>query len=335
MSKPDPEKFCPLPFANVGFDPDGHAFACCWNQKYKLGKIKEVGWEGVWNGEPIKKLRREFLEGKPTTCADQMRHIGCHRLNRHLIQRIELAEHQSSFPIKLDLRLNGRCNLKCTMCEVWTQPNGTFDDSEFWTRGPKEVFPYLKEVDILGGEPFVQKDTFRLIEEVSRVNPYCLWAFVTNGQWKYPGIIQNTLESIAIRWMQISLDSLDPGMYAHIRVGGRLARALENLDHMMDLREKRPALGLSVSFCITRENWEEIPQFIEFAEKRDLRLSLQFAYTPDHLSLLATSPETKKGVLKMLDRFEHSATEEIRGPLLDSLAHPVPEPPEQASELQM
>src|SRR5439155_91000 len=82
----------------------------------------------------------------------------------HLLGEIEIAERQQAMPRRLDLRLNGRCNLECIMCDVWRQPNELYDNSDLWTLGPEKIFPFLLEVDMLGGEPFIQRDTYRFID---------------------------------------------------------------------------------------------------------------------------------------------------------------------------
>ncbi len=83
---------------------------------------------------------------------------------------------------------------------------------------------------MLGGEPFVQRDAFRLIDAVSSVNPACSWAFVTNGSYKFEGPVRSRLDKLKLRWIQLSLDSVDPKTYAAIRVGGKLSSALATLD---------------------------------------------------------------------------------------------------------
>ena len=104
-----------------------------------------------------------------------MKNFECHKMYTHLNPLAELTAVQKKHPRRLDLRLNGKCNLECIMCDVWSQPNGLYENSDLWTEGPEKIFPYLVEVDMLGGEPFIQKDTFKFIDAVSEVNKTCRW----------------------------------------------------------------------------------------------------------------------------------------------------------------
>ncbi len=288
----DPEHFCFYPFMQMLLQPTGVVSPCCWNQEVVLGVVPRDKLSDIWNGEVARGLRKEFLEGQPTSCAQQMRHIGCHRWSRrNYLKEIELAEIQTAAPVRFDVRLNGRCNLQCIMCDVWMQPNGLYDESDFWKNGPKDIFPYLREMDVLGGEPFVQADTFRLIDEVSAVNSNCSWAFVTNGHYKFDGPIRSRLDKIALRWLQVSLDSLDPETYSKIRVKGLLDRTLATIDALVRYRKEREfqnrGFKLMLSMCVQPNNWREISQLIDFAVERRIVPVLQFAYKPENTSLLS------------------------------------------------
>ena len=234
-----------------------------------------------------------------------MRHIGCHKMSRRdFSPDLELNVIQSRPPVRFDVRLNGRCNLQCVMCGVWKQPNGLYNESDFWTIGPTDIFPHLKEIDVLGGEPFVQSDTFRLIDEISSVNSTCSWAFVTNGNYKFNNTIRTRLDRVAIRWFQLSLDSLNPEVYAQIRLKGELARALSTLEELRKYRIERKLTGndfrIIVSMCVQKLNWTEIPAFLDFCISREIEPILQFAYYPPHLSLLDLSIFERKKIEESL-----------------------------------
>lgn len=320
------KSFCNLPFLSMLADPKGDFSPCCWQQNYKLGKISENGLMEAWNGEQMQALREEFLSGNVRTCAQEIRHIGCHKFWDYLSPIVERTKLQNRPPRKLDLRLNGRCNLECQMCDVWTQPNGLFNDSDLWERGPTEIFPYLVEMDILGGEPFMQKDTYRLIREVSAVNPKCRWAFVTNGQWKFNQLVRDHLDRIEVRWMVLSLDSLDPVTYSVIRKKGKLENALKNLEGWLKYREEvsYPAPEMSVGFCVQPDNWREAPKFVELAKKHDIRISYQWCYEPFKHSLGSVSLSEQKEALEMFEEIGRAEPtlppHPITTPLKESIA---------------
>ena len=328
MTEEQEENFCYLPFVQLLLQPTGAISPCCWAQDMVLGKVPEDSLEAIWNGEKLRSLRREFLSGNPVTCKTKMRHIGCHRFNRGpYAKNPDLSEIQVLGPRRLDVRLNGRCNLQCVMCDVWKQPNGKFDDSDFWAKGPQQIFPYLMELDVLGGEPFVQADTYRLIDEVSKVNDQCTWAFVTNGNYNFQPI-RKRLEKIKLRWFMLSLDSVVPETYEKIRKGGNLKRALETIDGLAEFNEELRGSGrdfdFSVSMCVQQENWREIESFFIYCDVVNIRPWLQFAYEPSSVSLLRYSFSERMKIKEYLERLSEKygsgSVNAILQPINDSLS---------------
>ena len=242
--------------------------------------------------------------------------------------QIEFGEVMAGAPQRLDVRLNGRCNLECVMCDVWRQPNGLYDGSDFWTWGPEHLFPHLREIDVLGGEPFMQSDTYRLLDEIWAVNRQCTWAFVTNAHYRLGPAIRDRLDRIAIRWFQVSLDSIRPETYARVRLKGDLRRTLATFEEYRAFRAARVAAGrgfpLVASMCVQRGNWREVGEFLDFVLPRDVRPSLQFAYSPASESLLGLPEAERRDALAYLESLLPTHGEELLNqivlPLRESFA---------------
>ncbi len=319
----DRNKFCYYPFQQLLLQPTGNVSPCCYNQDIVLGNVRDQSLEAIWNGPRLGALRREFLRGQPVSCAKQMDHIGCHRYSeREYLPVTELAEVMAVGPRRLDVRLNGRCNLKCIMCEVWTQPNGIYDDQNFWNWGREKIFPWLREIDVLGGEPFIQADTYRLIAEISSVNPECDWAFTTNGHFNFKAV-ERFLDRVPIRWIQLSLDSVRSDTFAKIRVGGNLERAMATLSHLQEYQEVRTGRGqsfrLTVSMCVQRANWDEIDLFLNFCAGQNVTPILQFAFIPEETSLLTLPIKERELIVNSLAPLKLKWPEEILQPILSPL----------------
>lgn len=67
------EGFCPMVAGYFKVEPDGRAYPCCRAPKeLELGNVLEEGFEAVWNGEPMQRLRaRMFARDYPEPC------VGC------------------------------------------------------------------------------------------------------------------------------------------------------------------------------------------------------------------------------------------------------------------
>jgi cyclic pyranopterin phosphate synthase len=265
------EEFCPIPFLQLQLNPMGSVSACCYSGEVPVGTVPAKSIQEIWNGEKMQAWRREFLEGNIRTCRGPIDTFQCHKNYRHLIPAVELREAQTQGPRRLDLRLNGQCNLQCQMCDVWRQPNGIYDKSDFWTSGPQEIFPHLLEVDMLGGEPFIQADTYRFIDAVSSVNKNCTWGFITNANYVLNARLKSYLDKITLRHIHISLDAVSAETYAKVRVGGRWEKTQQTVREYVAYRNQRADMGrgfaLFASFCTQRDNWHELPAFLRFCDE--------------------------------------------------------------------
>lgn len=282
----DGSPFCAAPFVQMTLQPAGKVSPCCYHYAHVLGDINRQDFDAIWNGDRMRKLRREFLTGNIKTCRTKMRYLKCHEHFAAWLPTMERLEIQPSGPKRLDVRLNGQCNLQCVMCEVWKEPNGVWDGTEFWQRGSEEIFPHLLEIDVLGGEPFIQKDTYRLIDAVTATNPRCTWGFVTNAHYSFSRRLRSYLDRIQLRYVQISLDSLIPEVYEAIRHKASWATRESGVRGWLDYRKERP-FPLRFSFCVMQQNWREVPAFLRFCEDHDAAIDLQFAfYDPSKKSSL-------------------------------------------------
>jgi|SRR6185312_9945540 len=321
------ENFCYYPFFQMLLEPTGKIHPCCWNQKYFLGDIASKSLEEIWNDKPMQELRQEFLSGKPKSCQSQMKHLRCHLSSlRDFTDNLPTEIVQKISPLRLDLRLNGQCNLECVMCEVWKQPNGTYTEDNFWSYGRETLFPFLKEIILLGGEPFIQKDTFRLVREVSELNADCNWSFVTNGHYLLNDKLRGALDSIKIRAVQLSLDSLDAKTYAQIRKRGELKKPLATLQKWIEYNSERRTQNrefqLIISMAVQKSNFHEIENFLKFGRMLSIGISFQFVEEPLSQSLLSLASDQKLRILDQLltlqDQMKATELHAIISPLQNS-----------------
>jgi MoaA/NifB/PqqE/SkfB family radical SAM enzyme len=298
------ENFCPIPFLALQMNPLGNVSACCYSNEYNVGNVKDQSLEEIWNGEKLRNWRKEFLTGDIKICAQAMKDYQCHKMWDHLKSQAVPAEVQTAMPRRLDLRLNGQCNLECIMCTVWQEPNHLYDVSDFWDIGPEKIFPYLMEVDMLGGEPFIQKDTYRMIDEVSRVNKNCTWGFITNGQYNFNDHMRSYLDKITLRHIHISLDAIHPDTYAKIRLKGQLEKTLRTIDGLLSYRKERNLhFAIFASICIQKDNWRELGDFVRYCEERSVQPILQYIVQRPALALTSLELGERKEAFSYLSSF--------------------------------
>lgn len=300
--------FCIMPFVNIILEPGGDIGFCRHKgTEYTLGNIKENTIEEIWNGEKVKEWRREFLTGDIKICSSELksRHCNqCPQLNT-MQEYVTLDEEQAFPPLRLTANLNGMCNLECQMCHVWKLPNGFYTEENFWKPGRETIFPFVKEIDMLSGEPLIQHDTFKLIEEVSKVNPECLWSITTNAHWKLSTKISDALDKIKIKNLIVSVDSFETETYAKIRKKGRLETVLRALDDLKVYEKQRlskgmTALNMNLNFLIQKDNWKEVKSAIDLCLEKDIYPFMTMCYEPSEYSLLSLD---NKEIVEILEYY--------------------------------
>jgi cyclic pyranopterin phosphate synthase len=180
----------------------------------------------------------------------------------------------------------------------------------------KEILPYVKIIDPLGGEPFIQKDTFRIMDLVAKVNPNCSWRFTTNGQWSFNDVIAKYMDKLNLLSFQYSVDAIDADVYSKIRKGGKIQRLLKNIQDNVEYRKRRiERMGEegfysihSITVMMTK-NWKQVPLIIRKMEELDVEPLFVRCKDPEQLKIENQPPELIEEVLefffKKIDQFQY------------------------------
>ncbi len=328
----NPQQFCLMPFVNIILEPNGSVGLCRHKgTEHSLGNLKEESWQDIWNGPLAQKWRQEFLSGKAKTCRKEIDEQGCNlcpQLGKMFPQENQQLSPKVPLPLRLTANFNGFCNLRCQMCDVWELPNGFYTEDNFWTPARSELFPHLKEIDMLSGEPFLQQDTYRLIDEVSAVNGDCLWSITTNAHWNWNRKVESALDKIKIKNLILSVDSFDAETYHKIRTPGDLSKVLKTIDALLvyeeeRLKQNKTPLHMNLNFLVQKDNWREIPNALHFCLSRNIHPFITFCYRPSEHSLLTFSQEKRSEILKhMLHTYtwdELCLAHRVISPLIHSL----------------
>ncbi len=326
-------RFCLMPFVNIILEPNGSVGLCRHKgTEHSLGNLLENTWQEIWNGPKATAWREEFLTGKPQVCKVELKDQHCNLCPQlgKMFPENSRAFFQKNIdqPLRLTANFNGQCNLQCQMCDVWQLPNGFYTEDNFWKDARLTLFPHLKEIDMLSGEPFLQSDTYKLINEVSAVNPNCLWSITTNAHWKFNDKVKSHLDKIKIKNIILSIDSFEEQTYAKIRYPGKLRVVLETVEKLREYETERISRGqtplsFNLNFVVQKDNWREIPQAIEYCLSRNLHPFITLCYRPSKHSLLDLNQAERIACLTfMIDTFswgEICLSHRIITPLIQSI----------------
>lgn len=286
MKQPNFQKFCPVPFTSLVFNPNGKV-GCCREKgtEHFIGDITKESVLEIWNNPKIQEWRKEFLTGNIKTCAQEMQHNSCHleKYNQALLPFVEFQLHQTQGPKRISPDFNGECNLRCPMCHVWTMTKNPYKQSKsFQKEACTHIFPEVVQVDCLGGEPFIQEDFFFFMKKMSQIAPLARWKITTNGHWHFTKTIKEHLELINLECLSFSLDSLNPETYKKIRTGD-LTLTLNNIQKVITYFQGK--ITFLFNFTIQKSNWQEIKEMIQFTQKNKAIPYIQYLYTPEKYSL--------------------------------------------------
>ena len=286
-------KICNAPFRNLYLAPDGNAYVCCYNQKYSLGKYPEKSFKEIWNSETLKIIRQHINNYNLS--------YGCDECKSALMNGQFLSAHISlydchfgisEFPTFIEFQLENTCNLECSMCngelssgianhvENRVLKKNIYDKHFIQQLVP--FIPYLKNASFSGGESFIIPTYYDIWQMILEKNPDCVITIQTNGtilNQKVKDILNKGKFSIGI-----SLDSLNETTYSHIRKNAVLKNTLENISYFRDYcKTNQRFIGISV--CPMQQNWEEMPDILEFCNKNEMEIYFNTVWFPGKSAL--------------------------------------------------
>lgn len=193
--------FCISPWLNIHVEADGRIRPCCMSTANdKSVNLKQNNLNQIMNSAMLKNIRSLLLKNeKPNSCQNcyMLESVGESTLrlasNERYKNLIEdrLAKtsedgHVSDISLaSIDIRFSNLCNFRCRTC--WAEASTSwYSEVKFITSDKlnynevlkpagtpeqmlsflESIIPTLTEVNILGGEPFIEKDHYSFLEKL-------------------------------------------------------------------------------------------------------------------------------------------------------------------------
>lgn len=208
------------------------------------------------------------------------------KYNCHLLHPSMSPVNEDNKIKRLDIMIDSYCNLKCVMCTNRSEVNQGFADEKFWHELEYTILKDVEEIELVGGEPFISKDTYRLIDLVLRIKPSIRWCFTTNGHFDFDKLLRGKLQGLNIYSFAVSIDSFDKENFSKIRVDGKLEKALSTLCALKNAKEE---LGLSYyltcNFLIQKDNYKEIHKALSFQKETGIPVYFIILREPENFSI--------------------------------------------------
>ena len=259
--------FCIQPFNRIEIYENGDVYNCCpyFIKYYCIGNIYKSSFDSIWNGEKVRLLRRNLLNGDFSLCDDicnQKMHNECECPN--------IKETVEKYPLEISISTDHICNVKCKICR----------DKQYGTKYNKETLedefdnlwlPIFKDAELLRfgctGEPFASYKETMLIKKAAEKYPNLKFHFHTNGilanekKFKELGVF-NKIDIITL-----SLHSASRWTYNKIVRGGDWDKVMKNIKLYSKMKEEGLLRKFIMAFVVYDENYKDMEKFAKMAKK--------------------------------------------------------------------
>jgi MoaA/NifB/PqqE/SkfB family radical SAM enzyme len=199
---------------------------------------------------------------------DALRWRASHNRNRFLQELGMRIRKPLGKPTEIYLKITHRCRTQCIMCNIWQTPNRpaeelstdewktVLDDLRSWL-GPYAIW-------IIGGEPFVRRDIFDLIEHAARIGLHP--KIVTRGVGILKEEQARRLVESGLDEYHVSVEALDPAIHDFVSPPpGSLDKAIKGVEMINRIRrETNSPLKIIVKTIIMAPNADQLVPVVQW-----------------------------------------------------------------------
>lgn len=233
----------------------------------------------------------------------------CHACGRYHVPESEVgssgqivgvdARLWAASPTFLNLEPTTRCNFSCWYCVGRHMEQADIEIGKFVRI--LDNFPGLRTLALVGeGEPLMHKQFFEMVK-IARDRGIKVGT-ISNGSTFSRSNIEKICES-GINYISISIDSSVPEQFASSRLGGNLAKTLENIkrlvDHRNSIGSSYPKIGLKGT--LFSYSMDELPKIVDLAKRHGVEIFESFQSLNPMCTYVPIYPTDK---LPELDCFE-------------------------------
>jgi molybdenum cofactor biosynthesis enzyme MoaA len=308
----DPEPSLALPETSLGCVPRSHFAPSNPDRTRTL--------EQAFDSPEMRETRRAMLEGRAVDACRycyEREEQGAISYRMHankqfgeavdiaaLIARTAADGSVGAFPFFLDLRFGNACNLECVMCSYpassrWGRRAGKpwleahidpYADDEDFFRTLEANVHRLGRVHFAGGEPFMQRRQFELVDLLLRSGsaPGIELVYTTNLTLLPRGFLERLRPFKSVE-IAASCDGVG-AVFEQIRVGGKWERFVRNLDEV----QANDHVQVSLMASPQRDNAGHLGELIDWGVGRGLHVDLMnVVMEPQELSIRSLPPAEK------------------------------------------
>lgn len=279
---------CHAPSRSIYFGFDGKVVPCCFNRDYIYGIYPEMNVDEIIHSNKRVVLQEALNKQNFTKGCQHCQNL----ISSENLQGVEarlydgLIINKNKFPSEMIFELDNTCNLECEMCDgrfsssiLVNREGKTQVKSPYDNKFVNQLNPYFKQLEVakfLGGEPFLIKIYYDIWENIIRENPRCIINLQTNGT-VFNDKIVSLLDKGRFQ-IGLSIDSLKKERFESIRTNAHYEDVMANLDKFIHYSKVKQSF-INLSVCPMKQNWDEIPEMVNFCNSKGVYIYFNTVYT--------------------------------------------------------
>ena len=261
--------FCPRPFDTILIDKNGSCFVCectAWLPQ-SIGNLSLQSLEDILKSPLRHQLQQSISNGSYRYCNNN-------QCSYMLDTRpVEWPNWPAASQIKnIRLAIDDSCNLGCPSCrtdKIFVKSGKILEERiQLAKRIVEYVAAQKHDINLhvgSDGDPFASLVYRYFIKSVKNF-PHVRFSIQTNGLLvkKMHRRHEDMFKKLDV--LNISIDGASRKTYEHLRRGGSFDKIIENLEFVASIKSKYN-FKLRIHFVVQAENYKEMPNIIELAEK--------------------------------------------------------------------
>ncbi len=156
-----------------------------------------------------------------------------------------------------------KCNSRCIMCDIWKSKENKEESLGQIKKIINEAYSLgVKNITFTGGEPFLRKDIFKIINYASKKGLNT--TIVTNGTLLNKNLIKQILKS-GLNSIYFSIDGTKAVNDKIRGKEGMFGKAIGNMRNLLEIKNRK--LRVSVISVLMNQNLEDILDLIALVKK--------------------------------------------------------------------
>jgi organic radical activating enzyme len=231
--------FCAAPWAGLSLDPNGTSKVCC----ISLAQTSITNFSDVKRNPVFMNIRTAIINDEQHTSCQQCwdREASGDTNSRRSMYQYDDFFHDltsaDSFQLEhLDLRWSNTCNLNCVYClpefsSRWAELKGITQRNRISPTVTDSDLVNLKFLQLAGGEPFLIKENYDLLERLLKVNPTIQIEVTTNLTLIQNSKMYQLLQNFDNVTFVVSFESIE-SKFEYIRNGAKWTTFRTNFDQL-------------------------------------------------------------------------------------------------------